>query len=424
MTRVVAPRLASYTALAAIALVAALATGRADLVALAAPFALYVLVALAAAPEPALRFGFALSGERVVEGDELEAELTITTSTGVGRLDLALPVPPQLVLEPEPLPVALRLKPAETRTLSFGVRCARWGAYAPGELSVRIHDRFELVRLEGRVDCSLPLRVYPTIEQLHALVHPLETQVFAGNEVARARGDGIEFADVRPFVHGDQVRRIDWRASARRQSLYVAESHPERNTDVVLFLDGFTDLRRDGRSTLDRTVRAAASLAAAYLERRDRVGVVGFGGEVRWLMPAMGDRQLYRLVESLLETEIAHSYMWRTIDVLPPRTLPPRALVIALSPLADRRISSALLDLRGRGFDLVVVELSPLAYVDAAESDAERLAHRLWPLWRDAVRYRFARSGVPVIDWREDAPLSQVVEEVIAYRRFARPVSA
>ena len=48
--------------------------------------------------------------------------------------------------------------------------------------------------------------------------------------MARAKGDGIEFADIRPFVPGDRVRRINWRASARRPGLWVNESHPERNT--------------------------------------------------------------------------------------------------------------------------------------------------------------------------------------------------
>lgn len=424
MTRTASPRLASYAALAAIGLLAGLASGRAEPVALAAPFALFVVLGLAASAEPRLRLAFALSADRVVEGDELEAELTIAAGAPLDRLDLMLPVPAQLELAPKPAPVGLRLVRGEARTLSFRVRCARWGAFTPGELVVRAHDRFDLVCFEGPVDCRVPLRVYPTLEQLHALVPALETQVFAGNEVARVKGDGIEFADVRPFAHGDQVRRINWRASARRQSLFVAESHPERNSDVVLFLDGFADLRRDGHGTLDATVRAAASLAAAYLGRRDRVGVVTFGGEVSWLMPALGERQLYRLIESLLETEIAHSYMWRKIDLLPPRTLPPRALVIAFSPLTDWRITEALLDLRGRGFDLVVVEVSPLPYVDRGDDEPAELAYRLWLLWRDAVRYRFARSGVPVVEWQEDAPLSTVLEEVIAYRRFARPAHA
>lgn len=424
MTRTASPRLAMYAALAATGFVAALASGRSELVALAAPFALFVVLGLATSAEPRLSFRFELSGDRFVEGDELDAELCISAESPVERLDVMLPVPAQLELVPAPAPVGLRLGKGERRTLSFRARCARWGAFTPGEIVVRAHDRFGLVCYEGPVDCRVPLRVYPTLEQLHALVPALETQVFAGNEVARVKGDGIEFADVRPFAYGDQVRRINWRASARRQTLFVAESHPERNSDVVLFLDGFADLRRDGRGTLDTTVRAAASLAAAYLARRDRVGVVTFGGEVSWLMPAMGERQLYRLIESLLETEIAHSYMWRRIDLLPPRTLPPRALVVAFSPLTDWRITDALLDLRGRGFDLAVVEISPLPYVDAGEGAAAQLAHRLWLLWRDAVRYRFARSGVPVVEWQEDAPLSTVLEEVIAYRRFARTARA
>ncbi|HEX4746345.1 MAG TPA: DUF58 domain-containing protein [Gaiellaceae bacterium] len=421
MTRTVSPRLGSYAALAALGLLAALAFGRAELVAFAAPFALFVLLGLGVSREPGLQFSFALAADRVLEGEEIDAELRIGAASPLERLDVMLPTSAELPLEPVPLPMAIRLAGGETRTLRFHGRCTRWGAYLPGDVVVRTHDRFDLVSHEGTVDCRVPLRVYPTQEQLRALIDPLETQVLAGNEVARAKGDGIEFADVRRFAHGDQIRRINWRASARRRTLFVTESHPERNADVVLILDGFRELRRDGRGTLATAVRAAASLAAAYLDRRNRVGVVTFGGQVSWLMPGMGVRHLYLLVESLLETEIAHSYVWRGIDMVPPRTLPPRSLVIAFTPLTNWQITEALLNLRDRGFDLVVVEISPLPYVDPSVDEARRLAYRLWLLWREAVRYRFARSGVPVVEWRDDVPLATALEEVIAYRRYTRP---
>ena len=93
------------------------------------------------------------------------------------------------------------------------------------------------------------------------------------------KGEGIEYADIRDFVPGDRVRSINWRASARRQTLVVNERHPERNTDVVLFVDSFVDVRNGDRSVLEDAVRAAATLATRYLERRDRVGLVGFGGD-------------------------------------------------------------------------------------------------------------------------------------------------
>ena len=420
MIRAASARLGSYAALAALGFVAALALGRAELVALAAPFALFVVLGLSLSSEPKLRFTFALSADRVLEGEELQAELSVSAAAPVERLDLMLPMSPHLAVAPTPVPVAIRLTGGATRTLRFHVRCARWGAYAPGEVVVRAHDRFDLVHREGSIDCRVPLRVYPTQEQLHALVSPLERQVFVGNEVERVGADGIEFADVRPFAYGDQVRRINWRASARRQALFVTENHPERNTDVVLILDGFKELRRDGHGTLDPAVRAAASLASAYLDRRDRVGVVTFGGQVSWLLPGMGDRQLYRIVEALLETEVSSSYVWQGIDLLPPRTLPPRALVIALTPLTNWQITEALLNLRGRGFDVVVIEISPLPYVEPGLTESRQLAYRLWLLWRDAVRYRFARVGVPVLEWQEGVPLARVIEEVMAYRRFAR----
>ena len=59
-------------------------------------------------------------------------------------------------------------------------------------------------------------------------------------------------------------------------------------------------------------VRAAAALARAHLARRDRVGVVDFGGMLHWLEPAFGTSQLYRIVDALLSSEIAFSYAWRT----------------------------------------------------------------------------------------------------------------
>jgi uncharacterized protein (DUF58 family) len=208
--------------------------------------------------------------------------------------------------------------------------------------------------------------------------------------------------------------------SARRGELYVNERHPERNSDVVLFLDNFAEMRRERGGTLDLAVRAASSLAREYLQRRDRVGVVGFGGVVDWLLPSTGNAQLYRIADALLTSEVSQSYVLKGIDVLPPRTLPPQSLVIALSPLLDERSVRALFDLRARGFDLVVVDVSPLPFAGDATTSAEALALRVWPLWRESLRFRYERIGVPVVEWAEGKPLAQAIEEVGAFRRSTR----
>ena len=162
---------------------------------------------------------------------------------------------------------------------------------------------------------------------------------------------------------GDRVRSVNWRATARRGSLVVNERHPERNADVVIFLDSFAEARASDEGTFEHAVRVAATLITGFLERRDRVGLVAFGGILRWLQPGGGLVQRYRLVDALLETGVEFSYAWKDVNVIPARTLPPGALVVALTPLLDERTVSALVDLRGRGHDLVVLEVSPDPYV-------------------------------------------------------------
>jgi uncharacterized protein (DUF58 family) len=425
MKRLVSPRVGGYAWLAGVGLLAALVSGRPELVALAAPFAVATLVGLTVTRRPQLSVGLAVDRERALEGEEVTLTVELASSTGVDRLEVAVILPAQLLPVGGWNPLALRLRPGERRTLELTVRCGRWGAFTLGPVAFRARDRLGLFAWEGRNTGERPrLRVYPQAETLRALLPPLETQVFVGNQVSRAKGEGIEFADIRPFAAGDRRRRINWRASARRTSLHVNEYHPERNTDVVLFIDTFADVRRGDRGTVDLAVRAASSLAARYLQRKDRVGLVGFGGVLSWLLPRSGTVQLYRIVDSVIQTEIVLSYAVRGVEVLPPRTLPPKALVLALTPLLDVRSAAALLDLRARGFDLVVIELSPLPFVDPGRSDAAQLAFRLWRLSRDSLRARYERAGVPVIEWQENVPLDAALEEVTAFRRHARPARA
>ena len=420
MTRRASPRLGAYAGLAALGLLASLVLGLPELVVLAAPFALLLAAGLALGRAPQLEVEASVERERALEGEELEAEIRIASESAVERLEVLLALPPGLETRPNESPVAIRLAPGEKRTLELHVHCARWGGYTPGEVALRAHDRLGLFRFEAIVDRRMPLRVYPRPELLLSLLKPLETQVFAGNQVARSKGDGIEFADIRPFVAGDRPRRVNWRASARRGELVVNEHHPERNTDVIVFLDSFVEARGEEAGTLDLTVRAAAALAEGYLRRKDRVGIVGFGGILRWLLPGTGLVQLYRILDAIVDTEVVLNFAWKDIDVLPSRTLPPKALVVALTPLLDERAVGALLDLRARGFDLAVVEVSPVPFTAPGQDETDQLAYRIWRHRRAALRYRFQRAGVAVAEWHEGEALAAGLEEVASSRRGAR----
>jgi uncharacterized protein (DUF58 family) len=423
VTRAATGKLRVYLVLAGLGLIGALALGRPELAALAAPFAVFVAVGLAVGRPVEVRAPAELQYERQLEGRLVTLWLEVSATEPVERLELLVDLDEGLEPE-EPNPIVIRLPRGGRRELVIPVRCRRWGTYEVGNVVWRARDGFGLLVYEGRTAGGHRLKVYPHGETVQRLLRPLETQAFAGNQVARTRGEGIEFADLRPFTTGDRVRRVNWRATARRGEPWVNETHPERNSDIVLFLDTFAEARRDDLGTLDLGVRAAASLAALYLQEKDRVGLVSFGGVLNWLTATSGTTQLYRIVDSLLDAEILLSYAWKDLDVIPPRTLPPRALVVALSPLLDERAVGALTDLRARGFDLAVIELSPYPFVPEGESQTEQLAYRLWRLRREALRTRYASLGVPIAEWREGIPMEAIVEEVRAFRRHARVVRA
>jgi len=413
LTRAATPKLAGYTGIAALGLFLGLALRLPELVVAAAPFAALVAFALLLERRPEVDVHVAIDRDRILEGEEAEL-----------RLDVRANAPAEIFVS---LPRDLRVGDGENPFAVSGdvehmlrLRPVRWGAFVPGLVHVRAYDAFRVLRYELRLDRRVPLKVFPGQETLRALARPRDTQVFAGNQVAWTKGDGIEFADLRPFAPGDLVRRVNWRASARRRELWVNEYHPERNADVILFVDAFAEARRGDASTLDDTVRAAAALAARYLREKDRVGLISFGGTLNWLVPATGLAQLYRIVDALLDSRIVLNYAWRNLDVIPRGTLPSHALVLALTPLLDERSTNALLNLRARGFDLAVVEMSPLRYVAPGPSPSDRVAHRLWELRREAERARYERAGVPVAVWGEDGSLSGAIEEVRAFRRFAR----
>jgi uncharacterized protein (DUF58 family) len=418
--RTASPKLGAYAGLSALGLLAALVLGRPELAVLATPFALILFVGLATAREPDFLVAFTVDRERALEGDELVLEIELEARTSIERLELHVNLPQTFEIVDGANPVTLHPTFGETRTLELKVLCSRWGAYSLGEIFLRAHDRLDLFGYEGTVQRRHALKVYPRAEQLRSLLAPLETQVFTGNQVARTKGEGIEFADLRRFEATDSLRRINWRASARRGELWVNEAHPERNTDVIIFLDTFVEAREQDESTLDLAVRAAATLADRYLERKDRVGLVGFGGYLNWLLPSSGLVQLYRIIDSLLDTQIILSYAWKGVDVIPARTLPPKALVLAISPLLDERAVTTLLDLRSRGFDLVVIEVSPVPFATAAEGEREELAHRLWQLQRETLRARYRRMGVTVVEWHDELPLEAALVEAGAFRRRAR----
>ena len=410
------PRVVGYTALGALGLIVGLAASEPAAVAFGAAFLLPIVYGLAA-PRPLLpQSRIELSHERLLEGEAAELRLEFAADAAIDWLELEFHVPARARLLEGHERLVLGLGAGEVRTLRYRIHCPRWGLYPVGALRLLGLHRLCMVSSSAERDPTRLVRVYPRIERLRRLLKPLATRPASGSRPAAASGEGIEFAEIREFRAGERVRRINWRASARRGQLLVSDRHPERSSDVVLFLDSLTEAATDQESTLDLAVRAVASLVGAYLRGRDRVGLLNFGGELEWVLPSAGARQHYRIIDAVLSSESARLLRWRDLRLIPRRVLPPQSLIVALTPLLDWRVNRALLNLRARGYDLALIEVEPLRFAEHARATYGEQAWRLWLLERELLRSQFQRAGVPVSRWNGHAPLAAAVEELASTR--------
>jgi uncharacterized protein (DUF58 family) len=424
MTGRATPLALSILAVAAWAVSLAVLLARAELLLVALPGVL-VLAALArGASPPACELTHRISADRLFEGGVLTITVTVRARAAVPLVELVAPRPAGTEVRAGRHRAVMTLRAGQSVEWRYELGFPRRGVYAVGALAVRLRDRLGLRAWESRRVAPLTVRVLPQTIPLRTLPRPAHARASVGDHLSPALGEGIEPGDVRQFAPGDRIRHVNWRASLRLGQLYVTQRHRERNADVVLMLDTLAEVGAPPHTTLDLGVRAAASLATAYLARKDRVGLITYGGVMSWVRPGSGAVQYERVADGLLRAEVVFTYVAKDLARVPPRVLSPQALVIAITPLLDPRFARAALDLAARGFDLVVLVVSPVAVTRALVSEArlETLAARLWALERRAELVALRRQGLAVIDWQPPEPLEAAL--VRARRRRVRLASA
>lgn len=419
MTRSTPTRRALF-GVAGISLLVALGFGRPELVAFAAPFVIALAAASRAEP-PAVEVAARVDRAAVIQGEDLTLTLTfrIDPDAAATECEAGVRLPPDVVTD-DAIRWAFVLEPGSEVERAVTLRAGRWGAHRLGPVATRAMASPGLRVKEQIAEIDATVRVFPRTEPLRRGLDVDAGHLFSGDYVAPAAGEGIEFSHVRPFTRGDSVRRVNWRVTSRRGEVHVNLAHLERDADLVLFLDTFTDAHLSDETTLDLTVRGAATLARHHLARSDRVGLVSFGGMLRWLTAAMGRTHTHRVIEFLLDTREVFTYAWKDITLLPRALLPPSATVIAFSPLVDERALGALADLAARGFPLIVIDTLDEARIAAGASEEDEVAHRVWRMQRAMLRDRFAELGVPVVAWTGEAGLEAALAALPRRRRRVR----
>jgi uncharacterized protein (DUF58 family) len=406
-------RTVGYATLSVVFTAVALLRGQPTDLALAAPFALMVAIGLRGIRPIDVDGSIELESKMYFEGDEIVGSVVLTRPAGMrGTLTIDT-APGWSPLEPAPT-LSWDLPADGNRvTVPFRIRADSWGRHRMGRINLSFRRPFGLTVWEATNDVSPSFAVLPSPQHVRQLLPSPASQATAGVHISPIVGDGFDFAELRPFAPGDRLRDINWRASARFDQLQSNRRHPDRSGDVVLLVDTFADGIGTASTTLQaaltRAARAAWSIAQLHLDVQDRVGLATQGRVITQLRPRGGDRARYELLDHLLSVGGMITAGQSATSRQPLSRLPPRALVLALTPLVDQRFAVDVLALHraGRPVMAVVIELGDLLPPPSDRED--ELARRLYQLGIDQWRDDLTNAGIPLVTWTGTADLGSVV---------------
>jgi len=398
---------------AGVALAAAVVGSRWQLIAFAAPL-LGVLCSLSwQRAVPTIRVHAEPGSQRCFESEQ--ARLTVwTTEESAAGAGVAEPSAVELTV---PAVAGMQLEAQDSdspRTKTVAATAQRWGRYSIGA-RIEVVARGGLLTGTATVDTAEVI-VFPLTPPQSTPIPQTELLDRLGSHLTRHIGPGVEYADIRPYVPGDQLRAVNWSVSARRRQLHVTQRLTDRAADVVVLIDTYPQPAGPATDAAERVVRGAAQVVQTALRHGDRAGIITLGGNrPRWLGADIGQRQFYRVLDTVLS---AGDQFENTTGTLAPRAaVPAGAIVIAFSTLLDTEFALALIDLRKRGHVVIAVDIldrSPF------EGQQDPLVDRMWALQRSAMYRDMATIGVDIVSWEGDQSLEQSMGVMPDRRRRVR----
>ena len=391
-----------------------------SVIATAVPLLLFVSVRILSLPRSNnVRFERSLDTHRVTEGDEIGVGLTMDNEgRGIALLSITDGTPAALALTDGYTQFLGRLPAGGTEAISYTVRAER-GLHAFGEIRVRAWSPWGLAPHESRAFLETDVKAHPRFEKLDPItIRPRRTRAFAGPVKANRCGQGLDFFGCRAYTPGDDVRRINWRAFARLDALIVNEYELERIADVNIILDARarSHSQLDRETTFDHAVRAAAGLAAHFLEQGNNVGLLIYGDYVQWVFPGIGRSQEERILDELADAKLADKAVFEELRFIPTRFFPPRSQLVLVSPLVDEEdieIAALLIDRRYSVLLVCPHSVTLAGDTPLTEDDpAVDLAKQILDLRRDLFLGGLAGIGASVIDWRVDEPFRVACQRI------------
>ncbi|MUL63916.1 ATPase [Mycobacterium sp. CBMA 234] len=343
---------------------------------------------------------------RCFENDETQLSVGVTTDAPTTVSELTVSVASGMEIE------VLEGSSAQLKTVA--VSAERWGRY-PIRARVDVVAGGGLLAGTGTV-VAAEVFVFPVAPAQSTPIPRMELPDRLGTHLTRHIGPGVEYADVRAYLPGDQLRTINWPVSARRGRLHVTERLTHRAADVVVLIDTSMQPPGPASAAMERVVLGAAQIAQSALRNGDRAGIVALGSlRPRWVGADIGQRQFYRVLDAALS--VGSEYETTTGTLAPRAAVPPGSIVFALSTLLDTAFALALTELRNRRHTVVAIDV--LEGPPFGDNQAPTVA-RMWALQRHAMYRDLGIVGVDVVPWPSSVTLDQALRLMPVRRRAAR----
>ena len=206
----------------------------------------------------------------------------------------------------------------------------------------------------------LPKEIIDKVRRIEIRSRQIVTEMFAGEYHSAFKGSGMEFAEVREYLRGDDIRTIDWNVTARVGSPYVKIFEEEREQTVMLMVDASRSGSFGSFQQMkgEVGVEISALLAFAAVNNNDRVGLIIFTDVVEvFIPPEKGRKHVLRVIRELLyfEPKGARTDLAGALDHLI-KVLRRRSVVFLISDFIDKEFSRVIQQVRRR-HDLVAVSL-------------------------------------------------------------------
>ena len=301
-------------------------------------------------------------------GEHEEVKVVVENSAAAGLLATIADHAPA-DLSPQPREVAGKFDRNGRLELTYGTSSPRRGAYKFGAVDLQVSRRDGWWRRQVRLQHPNEVAVFPNVVAIKRMQLTLRRglRVMAGLRRARPPGASTAFAGLRDYVRGDDIRRVSWTATARRDHPVVVEVEAERGQQVMIAIDcGRLMTAPAGElDKLDYAINAALMLAWVAQAYGDRVGLMTFDDRVTsFIKPERGSAQLRRITEELyavkpeyVEPDFGHAFTHLSLR------LGRRSMVVILTDLQDPEASKELvahcLRLAARHLVLVVAMSDP-----------------------------------------------------------------